>query len=214
MEAAPCGCRKSEIPARAAGTGDARSNPGTRVHRGRSAPGCAPAKSLIGINACRIPSRAASYARDLGERHAASQRQGAQHVHREVAIAEPEPASPPSSASADMKFHVSFARPQPATGLLTPASVYMTVSRSGEIAKPEMLEVIAGVDDERQTLRRQHRRQTHGQARAPDPACKRDDHRNRSSARGRINSATGAGAPRIREIRAQAPPDTLRPTAP
>ncbi len=44
--------------------------------------------------------------------------------------------SPPSEASAPMKFQLSSARPQPRTGSLKPASVYSTVSRSGETWRP------------------------------------------------------------------------------
>lgn len=59
----------------------------------------------------------------------------------------------------------------------------------GRDRKPEVLKIVAGVDDDSQTLRRQHRRQAHGEARTADSACKGDDHRNKSSARGRISSA-------------------------
>ena len=41
--------------------------------------------------------------------------------------------SPPSRSSACMKVQVSSARPQPVSGLAMPASVYRTVSRSGEM---------------------------------------------------------------------------------
>ena len=44
--------------------------------------------------------------------------------------------SPPIAASVSMQDQVSSARPQPTSRLARPASVYMTVSMSGEIARP------------------------------------------------------------------------------
>ena len=53
----------------------------------------------------------------------------------------------PSRDTVSSAFHVSPARPQPRSSSATPASAYSTLSRSGEIAQAEELEVVADVHD-------------------------------------------------------------------
>ena len=46
-----------------------------------------------------------------------------------------------------MTRQLSPASPQPSSSLLRPASVYMIVSRSGQIVRPCIVEVVADVHD-------------------------------------------------------------------
>ena len=54
--------------------------------------------------------------------------------------------SAPYAASSSLTAQVSPTRPQPRSGSAAPPRVYMTLSRSGQIRRPCMLDVVADVD--------------------------------------------------------------------
>ena len=93
-------------------------------------------------------------------------------------------------SSAAMKYQVSSRRPQPSSVLSSPASVYISVSRSGEMLRPRCSKSSPVLATTMSPPARQHAAQAERQLGAADAAGERDHasplghHRNRSSSAG------------------------------
>ena len=110
-------------------------------------------------------------------------------MHRQITIAELKPVF---AAQAFDLLHKSprFAGAAPAELLIvyTGQRIHHRVE-VGANGKAHVLEIVTGVDDDGQLIGRQHCGQPDGKARTAHATRKCDDHRNRSSALGRITSA-------------------------
>ena len=125
-------------------------------------------------------------------RFAVVQPAGSFHMQSDIAIAETEP------GFAAQSFHGFHERP----GFVVTAPAEFAIGQPGQRVRhgidvgrdrqAEMLEIVAGVDDDEQFLGRHDARQTQREFGAADAAGEGDDHRNRSSSGGRTSSAIGA----------------------
>src|ERR1700716_1862217 len=136
----------------------------------------------------------------LGQCLPQAQATGALNMQREIAIAEPKPILPAERADA-IHERPRLVTPAPASGGIIDISENIGQRVDiGRDAKSKMLEIIAGVGDNEQFVRRQDAAQTERQFRAADPARQRHDkssaHRNKSSAAGRTSSDAVLSEPR------------------
>ena len=117
--------------------GGGRSSPGTRASRRRSGPRSGRARRSSAGSRARTPSaRWRSRATSVG-RSPRAQPGRADDVRREVAIAEPEPGLLAVALEHLASPRTSRRRcPSPTRGCRCPASVYITVSWSGEMRRP------------------------------------------------------------------------------
>ena len=114
-----------------------RSTPGSRAPRPRPAAArVRSGSSVTGSMRDAHPEGVGQLAGDLAQGGALVQALGPVAVGGQVLIAEVEPGDPPKRSSDSMTRQVSPARPQPVSGLMASASVYSTVSRSGEMCSP------------------------------------------------------------------------------
>ena len=114
-------------------------------------------------------------------------------VHSEIAIAETEPSLTAQRAKRLHERESLVATPPAKLGIGNARQRVHHGVYIGRDTKTEMLEIVAGVADDKQLVGRQHATEAERQLGAPDTAGQCDHgHRNRSSSGGRTNSAAGA----------------------